>query len=70
MYEIVYEFIYLPNFMQLHGSETWSLTLRERHRERVFDNRVLRILEPQTDKGGLRKLHNELSQFIIFAKYN
>jgi hypothetical protein len=26
----------------LHGCETWSLTLREEHRERVFENRVLR----------------------------
>jgi hypothetical protein len=26
----------------LYGSETWSLTLREEHRLRVFENRVLR----------------------------
>jgi hypothetical protein len=26
----------------LHGCETWSLTLREEHRLRVFENRVLR----------------------------
>jgi hypothetical protein len=41
---------------------TWSLTLREEHRPRVFENRVLRrIFEPKRDevKGGLRKLHNE-----------
>jgi hypothetical protein len=25
-----------------HGRETWSLTLREQHRLRVFENRVLR----------------------------
>jgi hypothetical protein len=26
----------------LYGCETWSLTLREEHRVRVFENRVLR----------------------------
>jgi hypothetical protein len=46
----------------LYGSETWSLTLREAHRFRVFESRVLRtIFEPTTDEvtGGWRKLHNE-----------
>jgi hypothetical protein len=39
----------------LYGCETWSLTLREEHRLRVFDNRVLRrIFGPKSDKvtGG------------------
>jgi hypothetical protein len=38
------------------------VTLREEHRLRVFENRVLRrILEPKGDevKKGWRKLHNE-----------
>jgi len=26
----------------MYGHETWSLTLREEHRLRVFENRVLR----------------------------
>jgi hypothetical protein len=26
----------------LYGYETWSLTVREKHRLRVFENRVLR----------------------------
>jgi hypothetical protein len=42
--------------------ETWSLTLREEHRLRVFENRVLRrIFEPKRDEvtGEWRKLHNE-----------
>jgi hypothetical protein len=42
--------------------ETWSLTLREEHRLRVFENRVLRrIFGPKRDEvtGGWRKLHNE-----------
>jgi hypothetical protein len=39
-----------------------SLTLKEDHRLRVFENRVLRrIFEPKRDEvtGGWRKLHNE-----------
>jgi hypothetical protein len=46
----------------LYVSETWSLTLGEEHKLRVFENRVLRrIFGPKTDgaTGGLRKLHNE-----------
>jgi hypothetical protein len=46
----------------LYGCETWSLTLREVLRLRVFANRVLRrIFGPKTDEmvGGWRKLHNE-----------
>ena len=35
----------------LYGFETWSLTLREEHRLRVFENRGLRrILGPQRDE--------------------
>jgi hypothetical protein len=46
----------------LYGCETWSLTLREGHRLRVFENRVLgRISVPKRDKvtGEWRNLHNE-----------
>jgi hypothetical protein len=46
----------------LYGYKTWSLTLREEHKLRVFQNRVLRrISGPKGDKvaGGWRKLHNE-----------
>ena len=42
--------------------ETWSLTLREERRLRVFENRVLRwICRPKRDEvtGEWRKLHNE-----------
>jgi hypothetical protein len=37
------------------------LTLREEHRLRVFENRVLRIFERKRDEvtGEWRKLHNE-----------
>jgi hypothetical protein len=46
----------------LYGCENWSLALREEHRLRVFENRVLRrICGPKRDEmtGGWRKLHNE-----------
>jgi hypothetical protein len=46
----------------LYGCETWSLTLREEHRQRVFENRVLRgIFGLKRDEvtGGSRKVHNE-----------
>jgi hypothetical protein len=46
----------------LYGRGTWSLTLREEHRLRVFENRVLRrIFEPKRDEvaGEWRKLYNE-----------
>ena len=46
----------------LYGCETWSLTLREERRMRVFENRALRrIFGPTRDgvTGEWRKLHNE-----------
>jgi hypothetical protein len=46
----------------LYGCETWSLTLREEHTLRVFENRVLRrIFGPKRDEvtRGWRKLHTE-----------
>jgi hypothetical protein len=46
----------------LYRCETWSLILREEHRLREFDNRVLRgIFGPRRDEamGEWRKLHNE-----------
>jgi hypothetical protein len=46
----------------LHGCETWSLTLREEQRLKVFQNRILRrIFELKRDQvlGGLKKLYNE-----------
>ena len=33
----------------LYGCETWSLTLREERRLRLFENRVLRIFVPMRD---------------------
>jgi hypothetical protein len=53
-----YKTIILP--VVLYGSEIWSLTLREEHRLRVFENRVLRrIFGPKENEvtGQWRKLH-------------
>jgi hypothetical protein len=46
----------------LYGCETWSLTLREERRLRVFNNSVLRrIFGPKRNEitGEWIKLHNE-----------
>ena len=56
----IYSTIILP--VVLYGCETWSLTLREERRLRVFENRVLRrVFGPKRDEvtGEWRKLHNE-----------
>jgi hypothetical protein len=55
----IYKIVILP--VVLYGCETWSLTLREEHRLRVFENRVLRgISGPKRDEvtREWRKLHN------------
>jgi hypothetical protein len=52
------------------GCETWSLTLREEHRMRVFENMVLRrIFGPKRDEvtGEWRKLHNEELHILYFS---
>jgi hypothetical protein len=45
----------------LYGCETWSFTLGEEHRLRVFENRVLRkIFGPKREEDrSWRKLHND-----------
>ena len=56
----IYRAIILP--LVLCGCETWSLTLREERRLRVFENGVLRrIFGAKRDEvtGEWRKLHNE-----------
>jgi hypothetical protein len=48
-------------YVVLYGCETWSLTLREEHTLKVFENRVLRnIFGPKRDEvtGEWRELHN------------
>jgi hypothetical protein len=45
-----------------HGCESWSPTLREEYRLRVFENRVQRgTFGPKSKEvvGGWRRLHNE-----------
>jgi len=56
----IYRTIILP--VVRYGCETWSLTMREEHRLRVFENRVLRrVFGPKRNEvtGEWRKLHNE-----------
>jgi hypothetical protein len=53
----MYKTIILP--VVLYGCEVWSLTLREEHRPRVFENRVLRrIFGPKRDEvmGGMEEV--------------
>jgi hypothetical protein len=56
----IYKMIILP--VILYGCEIWSLTLREEHRLRMFENRVLRrIFGPKRAEvtGEWRKMHNK-----------
>jgi hypothetical protein len=56
----IYRTIILP--VVLYGCETWSLTLREERKLKVFENMVLRrIFGPRRDKvtEEWRRLHNE-----------
>jgi hypothetical protein len=51
----------------LYGCDTWSLTLREKRRLRVLENRVLRnIFGLSRDEvtGELRKLHNKKLNYM------
>jgi hypothetical protein len=55
----IYKTVILP--IVLYCCETWSLIIREEHRLRVFDNRVLRrIFGPERDEvtGEWRKMHS------------
>jgi hypothetical protein len=55
----IYRTIILP--VVLYGCETWSLTLREERRLRVFENREMRRVfgTKREVTGEWRKLHNE-----------
>jgi hypothetical protein len=55
----IYKTLFLP--VVLYGCETLSLTLREKHILRLFDNRVLRkIVGQKRDEviGGWKTVHN------------
>jgi len=57
---MIYRTIILP--VVLYGCETWSLTLREERRLRMFENRALRrVFGPKRNEvtGEWRKLCNE-----------
>ena len=63
----IYRTIILP--VVLYGCETWSLTLREERRLRVYENRVLRrVFGPKRDEvtGEWRKLRNEELRDLYF----
>ena len=54
----------------LYGCETWSLTLREERRLRVFENGVLgRIFWYKRDEvtGKWRKLYNEELSYLYYS---
>jgi hypothetical protein len=55
----IYKNVILP--IVLYGCETWSLTLGEEHRLRVFKNRVLRkIFGPKReDDGSWKNMHKD-----------
>jgi uncharacterized alkaline shock family protein YloU len=51
----------------LYGCETWSLTVKEEHRLRVYDSRVLRKIfgsEGEEVKGVLKVRNKELVNFM------
>ena len=64
--EKIYRTIIMP--VVLYGCETWSLTLREEHKLRAFENRVLRgIFGARRDgvTGEWRRLRNrELNEAV------
>ena len=63
----IHRTIILP--VVLYGCETWSLTLTEKCRLRVFENKVLRrIFGPKRDEvtGEWRRLHNE-ELYVLYS---
>ena len=55
----IYKTIILP--VVLHFCETWTLTLKEERRLRVFESRILRRIfgSKRNENGEWRRLHNE-----------
>jgi hypothetical protein len=56
---VIYKTVILP--VVQYGCETWSLTLGEEHRLKVFENRVLRRISgpKRKEDGSWTKLHND-----------
>jgi hypothetical protein len=74
--KIIYKTVIFP--VVLYGCETWSLTLREEHRLRVFEDRVLRrilfclALTSSTSGGhsvGIVRLLTQATKFVCFLFY-
>jgi hypothetical protein len=63
----IYKTVILP--VVLYGCETWSLTLGEEHRLRVYENTVMRrIFGPKREEdGSWRKLHNDELHSLYFS---
>ena len=54
----------------LYGNETWSLTLRDECRLRVFENRIMKLIfgNKRDENGEGRRLYNEdLYEFVPFT---
>ena len=64
----IYGTIILP--VVLYGCETWSLTLREERRLRVFENRVLRTaFVPKKDEVTRNKKNYIMRSLVICTPY-
>jgi len=60
----IYKTVILP--FVLYGCETWSLTLREEHRLRMFENRILRrIFGLKTEEVARGWKNYIMKSFII-----
>ena len=64
----IYRTIILP--VVLYGCETWSLTLREEGRLRVFENRVLRrVFGPKRDEVTRNGENYIMRSLVICTPY-
>jgi hypothetical protein len=64
----IHKTVVLP--VVLYGCKTWSLTLREEHRLRVSENRVLMIFGPKREEDrSWRKLHSD-ELHSLFSSWN
>jgi hypothetical protein len=68
----IYLHVFINLLVILYGCETWSLTLREEHRLRVSEKRVLRrIFGPKREEvaGRWKKVHSEELQKLCHSLY-